>query len=212
LLIRNCHPYLGVLFVAMTLAQVGCQTKPEIIPAADPPKSAVISDYEDVAEATLGRQARVAAQGDLAKNGRVEVLVVDRAGASGNDGADAGNSSPLIIMRAAIMEKSGEKWVELLRCDEYLKNSQGYLQGTPLSPVTGWELKFSVDKKRGLDLVFIPKNVAANREAASNAEGSGRGVEVRWNSRVARYQSLDSSGDAFLEEASELEIQHSILK
>jgi hypothetical protein len=212
--IRNRLSFLAIPWIAMTVWQSGCQSQPELNPPAEPPKSAVISDYQDVAEAALGKPARVAAQGDLAKNGRLEVLVVDGSSASARDGQGAGStSSPLLVTRAAILQKNGEKWVELLRCDEHLKNSQGYLQGTPLNPVTGWKLTFKVDARRGLDLLFTPMNVAANQAPASNEEGlEGRGVEVRWNKGTGRYQSLDSSGDIFLEEAPALEIQHSILK
>ncbi len=140
--------------------------------------------------------------------------MVDRSSASANDGGSAGSSLPLIITRAAILEKNGEKWVELLRCDEHLKNSHGYLQGAPLNPVTGWKLRFNVDKRQGLDLLFTPLNVAVNQDPASNAKDTsgGRPVEVRWNKNTRRYQSLDASGAEFLDETPALEIQHSILK
>ena len=42
-----------------------------------------------------------------------------------------------------MLEQAGAKWAEVLRCDEYLKNPNGYLGGTPLEPVTGWRLELS---------------------------------------------------------------------
>jgi hypothetical protein len=203
--------YSGLLACSWLLT--GCQSKPPIIPPPEPAQSAVISEFQSVAEDTLGKQSIVVAHGDLAKSGSEQLLVVDRTGTAARPGNAPDGRSPIAINRAAILEKTGDKWVELLRCDEHLKNSHGYLQGAPVSPVTGWKLKFEVSDSRGLDMLFTPSDEPIERGHASNQDTSGgRPVEVRWNKNTRRYQSLDASGAEFLDETPALEIQHSILK
>ena len=211
--IRNRLPLLAIFVGALALAQLGCDTKSEPSRTAEQQKSAVISEYQDVARTTLGKQAEVVAQGAFTNNGRMQLLAVDRASVPAHDGNGVAQAVPLIVTRAAILEKNRDKWVEVLLCDEHLKNSHGYLRGTPVNPVNGWKLEFKSDSQQGLDLLFTPMNVAANQSTASNEKGSGnRPVEVRWNNRTDRYQSLDASGDVFLEEGPTLEIPQSILR
>lgn len=145
-----------------------------------------------MAAATLGRGAEVVVFGDLAHNGRQQVLVANRAGV-------ASKTEPGVrFTRAAVLERAGAKWAEVLRCDEYLKNPNGYLGGISLEPVAGWRLEFS--KQRGnqeRELLFTP------------LRGSGAmttyTVAVRWNPAANRYQSFDSKSGHFFDEVPSLQ-------
>jgi hypothetical protein len=192
------------------LPQIGCQSTQETNGALQQPQPAVISETQTVAEGVLGKQAQVLAHGDLARNGKQQLLVAD----SFLEGSNVSALPEAIeITRAAILEKRGEKWVELLRCDEHLKNAHGYLQGTPANPVTGWKLKFDASGAKGLDLFFTPVEVGAKQGQPSNPDESDRrSVEVRWNKYANRYQSFDSVGKTFLNEAPTLEIPQSVLR
>lgn len=157
------------------------------------------------------------AHGDLAQNGHLQLLIVDRASNAENSAPNSSSQSPMLVTRAAIVERDGDKWVKLLRCDEHLANPNGYLQGTPINPVTGWKLKFEFTGRRGLNMLFTPVNGPSRQDQASNgAESGSRPVEVpvdvQWNKKVKRYQSLDAAGNVFLDETQALEIQHSVLK
>ena len=159
-----------------------------------------------MAEEALGKDAEILARGDLAKNGSEQLLVVNRAG--GTVSSSGGKSkSPFTILstRAAILENTSGKWVEVLLCDEHLKNPNGYLGGSPVARETGWRLEYTNDPKQGLEMKFTPADAIMD-------ESTGKTVFVRWNAEAKRYQSLDSSHERFLNESPTLEIPESVLK
>ena len=82
--------------------------------------------------------------GDLAKNGQKEVLV-----ANVLPNTPKSVVAGTVITRAVVAQFEDGKWVELLRCDEYLKNGNGYLGLTPLQPVTGWKLQYEDSPAEG---------------------------------------------------------------
>ena len=192
----------------------GCNSVPqEAAPeeATRPGAPAVAPEIQGVAEAVLGKQAEVVAQGDLARNGLEQLLVVNRFGNAARGNVGSGNSSSIFVTRAAIVEKNGDKWAEVLRCDEHLKNPMGYLGGSPSARVTGWRLEIDRDTPRGLELRFTPAE--AGQERSSNAaEAGNRTIAVRWSTKAKRYQSLDRSHEGYLGEAPMLETPQSILK
>jgi len=189
---------------ALTLAllaggSVGCSTPAapaQVEAPTQPAELAVPPEIAAVAAATLGRGAEVVAFGDLAHNGRQQVLVANRVGAAGPVAKEA--EQDLRFTRAAVFEEAGEKWSEVLRCDEYLKNPNGYLGGIALVPVSGWRLEFSKQNgKAEGELLFTPLQDSG---AASLST-----IAVRWNPAVNRYQSIDSKSGRFLAEVRSLE-------
>ena len=165
-----------------------------------------------MADAALGKQAEIVAHGDLARNGLEQVLVVNRFARYRRTATRSENSRAIFITRAAILQKNDGKWTEVLRCDEHLKNPNGYLGGSPAARVTGWRLEFRTDTKQGLELKFTPAGSEAGEEGSGMGEPGGQTVVVRWNTRTKRYQSLDPSHERYLSEAPTLETPHSILK
>jgi hypothetical protein len=153
-----------------------------------------------VAEKLFGSKVRVLLKGDLAHNGRYQVLVLDpRAPVAGDP------ASGVAFWRAAVIQKEDKGWMEVLRCDEYLKNSSGYLRGTPLAPVSGWQLQVGpADDKRGQQLSFTPLPVKGIVSVPA--------IKVRWNPIVNRYQSLDAANQTFLAELPLLETPASELR
>jgi len=175
--------------VACLLALLaGCGSAPETKPAAP----AVSQELQDVAKALLGAESEVIVFGDLARTGQQQALIVNRL-AKTPQGAVPG----LLITRAVVVEQDGRKWKEALRCDEHLKNPNGYLGATPLMPVTGWRLQHEQTAQNGLALYFTPLEMPG----ASHIPTIG----VRWNPKVKRYQSLDRNFEQFLGEVPTLE-------
>jgi hypothetical protein len=171
----------------------------------------VAPEIRGVAEAVLGKQAEIVAHGDLARNGLEQLLVVNPFGNEARGSVGSGNSSAILITRAAVVEKNGGMWAEVLRCDEHLKNPSGYLGGSPSARVSGWRLEIDRDTPQGLELRFTPSE--AGQERSSNAaEAGNRTIVVRWNTRAKRYQSLDRSHERYLGEAPTLETPQSILR
>jgi hypothetical protein len=171
----------------------------------------VVPETQPVAEAVLGKQAEVLAHGDLARNGLEQMLVVNRFERAARGDGGPGSSSATFITRAVIVEKENNKWTEVLRCDEHLKNPRGYLGGSPAAPVTGWRLEFKPDTDQGLELRFTPTGNDEER-LSDTAKGGGRTIAIRWNTKAKRYQSLDQSHKGFLGEAPTLETPQSILR
>ncbi len=149
---------------------------------------AVPAEYTAGAKNYLGPSAEVLAFGDLAHNGGDQILVADPM-----PGAQEASSAEIRIVRAVVLEKQGDVWKEIFRCDERLTNEKGFLKGTPQSPVSGWQMEFRQDYANGLELKFTEAN------AASDSNHSATYV-VRWNQKVERYQCLDQKGDRFLGE------------
>jgi hypothetical protein len=204
------------LFIGMAaLLSAGCQPAQQAAPSSEPQdldSPSKLTETQRMAEASLGKQAEILAQGNLAGNGSKQVLVVNRSHkTSGGDGAPEKRSA-IFITRAAILEENIGNWAEVLRCDEHLKNPMGYLGGSPTARVVDWHLEYAVDSKRGLELKFTPAGDNAGNNVFGTGEPAGQTVVVRWNTKAKRYQSLNKSGNGYLSEASTLETPYSILK
>lgn len=170
-------------------------------------KAGVSPELQGVAVQLLGSGAEVVASGDLAGNGKRQVLVIDRSltQAAGSAAGSSGVDSGIVFSRAAILEQRGSKWNEVLLCDEFLKNPKGFLAGTPLSQVTAWRLQIGshTGNAKIAEFDFTPLQ----------PDGSGHlPTMVRWNRSAERYQSFDSNAKQFLNEAMSLETPRSELR
>lgn len=199
--------------MAIVLLLAGCHSNQSM---ADPetketsPAAEGLDEAQRVAEATLGKQAEILARGDLAGNGREQVLVANRF----SHQADGANSSSIFVTRAAVLEKNGGKWTEILLCDEHLKNPNGYLGGSVTARMTGWRLEFKQNAKQELEMKFEPAEESV-AETGNARQGSARTLpsfDVRWNKNAKRYQSYDQSHERYLSEIPLLETPESILK
>ncbi len=172
------------------------------------------AEVQSVAANSLGRDSDTLLHGDLARNGHEQVLVVNRFRNGSAAGSGAGNAAQVFIIRAALLEKGERGWTELLRCDEHLKNANGYLGGFHKAPVTGWRLDYTQDANAGLELRFTPMDTIANASSTTgnNAAGHGPDLDVRWNKSAKRYQSFDRSHERFLTEIPILETPESSLR
>jgi hypothetical protein len=179
---------------------------------SNPDAAGLADDTRRVVEAALGKQAEVLAHGDLARNGLEQLLIVNRFDNAPRSSAGLENPAAIFITRAAILEKSNGQWTEVLRCDEHLKNPNGYLGGSSAARVNGWRLEFSPDTTRGLEMKFTPAYSEAGEQESGTGEPAGQTVVVRWNTKAKRYQSLDASHERYLSEAPTLETPHSILR
>jgi hypothetical protein len=161
-----------------------------------PAAPAVPDDIQKAAETALGSETEVLLYGDLAKNGSRQILAVNRM-----KGTPQLAMPGTVITRGVILENIGGTWKEILRCDEHLENPKGFLGNIPLAPVNGWRLQYEQDNDKGLLLYFTP---AANPKGARALP-----VEVRWNTKVKRYQSMDRNFENFLYELPALETPES---
>jgi hypothetical protein len=201
----------------MALSLTGCHSA-EQSTAANNKAAAESADVSDelrsVAEATLGKQAEVLAHGNLAENGREQVLVANRF--TGRTEASAGGAIPsaIFVTRAAVLEQNGGKWTEVLLCDEHLKNPMGYLGGSTAARANGWRLEFRQDEREGLEMKFTSSQrlSAVDVNADQNSEQKYRTFDVRWNKNAKRYQSFDQSHERYLSEVPSLETPESTLK
>lgn len=202
--------YLLTIAIAAALGVVACggsapsNAKPEIssapASAAKVPATAAVPDeIQKAAETALGSETDVLQFGDLAKTGTQQVLAVNKVKAL-PPGVARGN----VVTRAVILEKDGNSWKEILRCDEHLKNPKGFLGGTPLAAVNGWRMQAEPDEQKGLVLYFTPLEAPKG--------GYATPVEVRWNPKAKRYQSMDRSFENFLGELPALETPESQVK
>ncbi len=190
----------AMLVCALTLV-VGCsEPAPRTTDAPPKPRTpAVPPEIEAVAKSVLGSEAEVLVFGDLAHTGREQVLVVNRLAKT-----PTGMVPGTLVTRAVVVENDGGKWKEILRCDEHLKNPNGFLGATPIAPVNGWRLQFEQNAGKGLLLFFTP--------LAQPGGGHIPTIGVRWNPQVKRYQSLDRNFEHFLGELASLEKFHSPLR
>jgi hypothetical protein len=161
-----------------------------------PATPAVPDDIQKAAETALGSDTEVLVYGDLAKNGSRQILAVNRM-----KGTPQVAMPGTVITRGVVLENIGGTWKEILRCDEHLENPKGFLGNIPLAPVNGWRLQYEQDNDKGLLLYFTP---AANPKGARALP-----VEVRWNAKVKRYQSMDRNFENFLYELPALETPES---
>ena len=163
---------------------------------ATPGAPAVPDEIQKAAEAALGSETEVLLYGDLAKNGTRQILAVNRIKATPQM-----TMPGTVITRGVILENTGGTWKEILRCDEHLENPKGFLGNIPLAPVNGWRLQYEQDNDKGLLLYFTP---------ATDPKGARMlPVEVRWNIKAKRYQSLDRNFENFLYELPALETPES---
>jgi hypothetical protein len=203
-LMKKISLFTTVAAIAMTVGACGgtSPSAPKTEGASSPASSAAPStpaipdDLQKAAEQSLGSETDVLLFGDLSKNGKQQVLAVNKVKAL-PPGVARGNA----IIRAVILEKDGNAWKEVLRCDEHLENPKGFLGGTPLAAVSGWRMQAEQDPTKGLLLYFTP--------LAPPKGGYAVPVEVRWNPKVSRYQSMDRSFENFLNELPALETPES---
>jgi hypothetical protein len=165
-------------------------------PPSAPAAPAVPDDIQKAAETALGSETEVLLYGDLAKNGSRQILAVNRM-----KGTPQAAMPGTVITRGVVLENIGGTWKEILRCDEHLENPKGFLGNIPLAPVNGWRVQYEQDNDKGLLLYFTP---AANPKGARALP-----VEVRWNAKVKRYQSMDRNFENFLYELPALETPES---
>jgi hypothetical protein len=169
-------------------------------PAAIKPAEPVIpQDMQDVAKTILGREAQVLAYGDLAKTGKQQVLAANVVPKTPQ------NTIPgTVVTRAVVVENTDGKWAEILRADEHLKNTRGFLALSPLESITGWRLQWEQNPEKGLQLYFTP--------VKGNSDPHVLPVGVRWNPETKRYQSMDRSYEHFLLESASLGEPRSTLR
>jgi len=191
---------LGVLSLSILLGGCGADA-PKPAPQADtkPVEPAIPEDIQAAAKALLGSESQVLAFGDLAKNGKQQFLAANVVPKTPSN-----NLPGTIVTRAVVAENDDGKWVEVLRCDEHLKNPKGYLGLTPLAPVTGWRLQFEQNAEKGLQLYFTPLQGTADSHVLP--------IGVRWNPATKRYQSLDRTYEHFLLESPALNDARSRLR
>jgi hypothetical protein len=214
--IRRLRTIVGMLSWIMALSLAGCHSAQQ--PASADVKAAaeradVADEARGVAEAALGKQAEILARGNLALNGREQLLVVNRVSKRAESGG-GGENPPIVVTRAAVLEQMGGKWSEVLLCDEHLKNPSGYLGGSAVGRASGWRLEYIQDAKEGLEMKFTPaeKFDPAGANADQSSEQKFPAFDVRWNKNAKRYQSFDQSHERYLSEVPSLETPQSILK
>jgi hypothetical protein len=183
---------------------IGCGTeapKPSSEPTAQakPAEPAIPDDIQDAAKHLLGSDAQVLLVGDLAKNGKRQLLAANVIPKTPEN-----NVPGTVVTRAIVAQDDDGKWTELLRVDEHLKNQKGYLGLTPLDSINGWRLQFEQNPEKGLQLYFTPLKV--------NGDAHVLTIGVRWNPATNRYQSLDASYEHFLKESSSLQNVRSTLR
>jgi len=215
--IRTLRNALRTLPWILALSLVGCQTEQEQHLAIDKAAAAsanLADEARGVAEASLGKQSEILAQGNLALNGREQLLVVNRFSTTHPASRAMENSTPLLVTRATVLEKNDGKWSQILLCDEHLKNQNGYLGGSPKARVMSWQLEYRKDEKLGLEMSFSPANRFGVEDpgADQGSEEKQPVFNVRWNKNLKRYQSFDPSHERYLGEIPSLETPESILK
>jgi hypothetical protein len=168
------------------------ETKSEPAPAPKPAEPTVPEEIQSAAQSLLGTETTVLLFGDLAKTGRQQFLAANVVPKSTK------NQLPgTIITRAVIGENEDGQWKEILRCDEHLKNSKGFLAGTPLADVTGWRIAYEQNPEKGLQLYLTPLKGGTD-------DPHSLPIGVRWNLKTKRYQSLDRSYENFLTESANM--------
>jgi hypothetical protein len=182
---------LGALCFLGGCGQEAPAPKPEPAAEAKPAEPVIPEEIQSASHSLLGTESQVLLFGDLAKNGKQEFLaanVVPRTPKNTDPGT--------VVTRAVIAENHDGQWSEVLRVDEHLKNSKGYLGSTPLTPITGWRLQYEQDPEKGLQLYFTPIKGTGDSHVLP--------IGIRWNPAAKRYQSLDPTFERFLVESPSL--------
>lgn len=189
---------IGLICVFASISGCGNPPKPSG-DSAKPAAPAVPPEILAAGQAALGGEAEVLAWGDLALTGKQQLLVVNRLIKPGMSAVPG-----TVLTRLAILEDVGGKWKEVLLCDEHLKNTNGFLGGTPTAGISAWRLQFEKDPDKGLLLFFMPYNQGPEVRAQT--------IEVRWNPEPKRYQAMDANHETFIGETPALEEIHRPLK
>lgn len=186
--------------IALGVVLGGCGAEPPK-KNADAEKTAapVPEEFADAAKALLGSEAEALLYGDLAKTGKKQVLA-----ANVLPNTPRSTVAGTVLTRAVIAEFDDGKWVELFRCDEYLKNPHGFLGLTPRQAVTGWKLQYEDSPEKGVTLYFTPVRAGSSERTLP--------IAVKWNPEAKRYQSMDPSYQHFLNEAAALDNARSTLR
>lgn len=191
----NTHSLLFVLSAAILFALSGCGDTPAPKPAeqteSKAAEPAIPAEIQAAAEGSLGSETTVLAYGDLAKTGTQQALIANVVPKTPKD-----NITGTIVSRAAVIENQNGQWMQIFLCDEYLKNSKGYLGLTPLQSVSAWRIQHEQDPVTGLTVYFTPVKGMPDAHVLP--------IAVRWNPKVKRYQSLDRSYQQFLTESASL--------
>jgi hypothetical protein len=191
-----------VIYMAAGLCLCGCGADaPKSAASAEtkPAEPAVPEEIQDAGKALLGSDAQVLLYGDLAKTGEQQVLVANVV-----PNTPKSVVAGTVVTRAVVAENEDGKWVELLRADEHLENTKGFLGLTPLVSVTGWKLQYEQSADQGMTLYFTPVKADNNERTLP--------IAVKWNPAAKRYQSMDLSYQHFLGEAASLENPRSMLR
>lgn len=202
----------GLAFGLLSLACAACGNAPEkneSSAAAAAPVPTVPGEESGAAKAALGNDAEVLLFGALGGGGTQQVVAINRlrsAASMADSGApQAGtNVTGTDVTRVSILNKDNGSWSEVLRCDEYLKNSSGFLRGAPAVAVAGWRLEMEQQTDKGRVLHFTPLAPPAAVKYGT--------VSVAWNPKAKRYQTLDRTGRQFLGEVSALEMPKAKLR
>jgi hypothetical protein len=194
--------FLNILGILFFLTGCGGQAPGPGANAAAEAKSAepaVPEEVQGAAQTLLGSETQVLVFGDLARTGKQQFLAANVVPKTPTN-----NVPGTIVTRAVIAENNNGKWMELLRCDEYLKNEKGFLGLTPLNGASGWRVQYEQDAEKGLQVYFTPLKVNGSVHVLP--------IGVRWNPATKRYQSLDRTYEHFLLEAPSLENARSRLR
>ena len=213
---RNLSAGAGLLICLAAACLWGCESPQQKIADEQAAADAANAEAEarSVAEASLGKESEVLAHGDLALDGHEQLLVANRIHTADAMNTGAGKSLPVFLTRAALLEKSDGRWTEILRCDEHLKNPNGYLGGFSKARASGWRLDYAQDAQAGLEMKFMPTDELAPASATpgSSAAPPNPNLDVRWNKSTKRYQSFDRSHEKYLNEIPILETPESSLR
>ena len=189
-----------VFVLGLSLSGCGPEApKPAEQAAKKPAEPAVPQEMQDAAIKLLGSDGQVLLYGDLAKNGKDQVLVINAL-----PNTPKSTVAGTVVTRAVIAEKEKDHWEELFRCDEYLKNPRGFLGMTPVQAVSGWKLQYENSPEAGMTLYFTPIRTGEPEKTLP--------ICVKWNPATKRYQSMDRSYQKFLLESTSLEAPRSFAK
>ena len=185
--------------MVISVALAGCGLEGPKQAEQKPAEPVVPEEYQSAAQAFLGSETQVLLFGDLAKNGKPQILAANVV-----PNTPKSVVAGTVVTRAIVAEKDNGKWVELMRADEYLKNQNGFLGLTPLQAVAGWKLQYENSAEKGMSLYFTPVRRGENEKTLP--------IAVRYNPETKHYQSMDLTYEHFLKEAPTLERPRAILR